>query len=423
MPLDSSIYGLIRPQQPPPNPVEQYGQAMQLKSLINQNRIQEQAMADERAYKAAAMESGEDQSRLPQLLRSRGLPKQAMEALKGFKEALKQDNDLLASFAAASANELKSVTPENWAGYRDLQAQRAGMFSTTQFRNSILKKVQEMPVEYNPDYVAGNLVKAEEYGQALASGLKPGTPEWQEWWKRKSLPQGRGEYITPVQTAGGIKGWDTRRGAIVEPAGGPVIGSASDPNLQGRLSGAKRFGQAIGEEAAGADRGAEALASLNEARAILDKGIYSGFYGDMAKTSAKAIPGIDKTKAANTETYLSHIGNIVIPRLKDFGGSDTVEELKYLQNVMAGRIDFEEPAMRAIIDSVERKLNAKAERLNKQARQVGIEIDTKPTGAPDVSPRIASDSLHDPAQFKGRTMTDTATGIKYRSDGKRWLRQ
>ena len=114
------------------------------------------------------------------------------------------------------------------------------------------------------------------------------------------------------------------------------------------------------------------LTSLKEGRDMLDKGIYSGFYGDIEKTIVKATPGADKGKAANTEQYLSHIGNIVIPRLKDFGGNDTVEELKYLQKVMAGTITIEEKAMRGILDSTERKLKAKMERLSKQAGTVGL---------------------------------------------------
>lgn len=36
--------------------------------------------------------------------------------------------------------------------------------------------------------------------------------------------------------------------------------------------------------------------------------------------------------------------------------------------------------------------------------------------------RVETDALPDPAQYSGRTMTDTETGMKYRSDGGRWVK-
>ena len=227
--------------------------------------------------------------------------------------------------------------------------------------------------------------------EAIAAGIQPGSPEFLEAWRKKNEGAGRGEYSLPVQTAEGVMSFDTRRqGRLTRPTmdGRPIVGSTSDPSLQGRISGAKEFGQTVGKEVSDIGRGTDALTSLSEARASLNDGIYSGYWGELQKAAAKATPGIDKTKAVNTETFLSHIGNVVIPRLKDFGGNDTVEELKYLREVLAGSIKLEEPAIRNILDSSERKLQAKMSRLSKQAETIGLNAGgqaSSPQAAPTVN--------------------------------------
>ena len=158
--------------------------------------------------------------------------------------------------------------------------------------------------------------------------------------------------------------------------GQQAVRGSLDPITQKAIAGSKEYGKKIGGEVSDAGRSIDADTSIKEAANMLDKGIYTGFWANIQKTGVKAIPGIDKTKAANTEQFISHIGNVVIPRLKEFGGNDTVEEMKYLQQVTAGNITMEEPALRKILQSAERKIRARQERLKRNASEIGLPVDT-----------------------------------------------
>jgi hypothetical protein len=54
-------------------------------------------------------------------------------------------------------------------------------------------------------------------------------------------------------------------------------------------------------------------------------------------------------KVENTEVFMANIGEIVIPRLQQFGGNDSNEELKYLQKVVAGDQRLEPESMQRIL--------------------------------------------------------------------------
>jgi len=97
---------------------------------------------------------------------------------------------------------------------------------------------------------------------------------------------------------------------------------------------------------------------------MLDKGIYTGAYAQIKRGAVKWTPGVNTDKAAQTEEFLSHIGNIVIPRLKEFGGNDSNEEMRYLTRVMGGDITLEEKAIRGILNSAEFKIKRGIDRFN-----------------------------------------------------------
>lgn len=131
-------------------------------------------------------------------------------------------------------------------------------------------------------------------------------------------------------------------------------------------------GKIVGEAQATIDNKYSAITSLKSARALLDKGIYAGPYAPLAQGAAKYSGGLigDRKKVINTETFLSEIGNTVIPRLQEFGGNDSVEELKYLRDVQGGRIDLEPETLRNILNSAEKKINEGIERLKLQSQAI-----------------------------------------------------
>ena len=189
---------------------------------------------------------------------------------------------------------------------------------------------------------------------------------------KEHAAQGRGEYYTPVYDKDGrLLSFNSRSGQVEQPTL-PVVGAKFSPSLQGSLAGASAHGSAVGKDLAGSGNLADSGTSVRNAMAMLDKGIYTGTYAETSKMLAKGIPGMDKEKAANTEQFISHIGNVVIPMMKDLGGSDTVEELNYMKQLVAGNISMEPQAIKNVLAATERKIIAKQRRMKAQAGSVGL---------------------------------------------------
>lgn len=126
-------------------------------------------------------------------------------------------------------------------------------------------------------------------------------------------------------------------------------------------------GRKIGEELVDVKNKQSALDSIADAKAILKQGIYAGAYGPAGKIVAKYTGIGSKDKVARTEEFVSYIGNVVIPRLKEFGGNDSEQELKYLNNVMGGNLEMEPAALSRILDRAEKNIQRGIDRLRKQA--------------------------------------------------------
>lgn len=170
---------------------------------------------------------------------------------------------------------------------------------------------------------------------------------------------GGNPYFNFIGTPAGIAVGDARTGnlRLGNIEGQPVVKSADDPRLQGNIAAAKGEGTKLGEQAANVGVQEGALTAVGSALNLLDKGIYSGGYADIKRIGAKYVPGINTDKASRTEQFLSHVGNTVVPRLVEFGGNDSNEELKYLQGIMAGNIRLEGDTLRGVLKSSEAKIN------------------------------------------------------------------
>jgi hypothetical protein len=146
-----------------------------------------------------------------------------------------------------------------------------------------------------------------------------------------------------------------------------------------------KFGQLTGEQAAMVEGKYSALDYIKEAKTMLDNGIYAGIWGPEKMLVAKATGGFlgDQQKVENTEQFLAYVGNVVIPRLQEFGGNDSVEELRYLQRVVAGDQRLEPGSMKSILDRAERAVNRGIERVKRQTEAVGapsnIPLDAGPS--------------------------------------------
>jgi hypothetical protein len=152
---------------------------------------------------------------------------------------------------------------------------------------------------------------------------------------------------------------------------------------------AKAAAKVIGENVANVENQYSLQTAFKDAIGLVDQGIYGGAYGPEKQFVAKFTGIGDKKKVENTEVFLANVGEIVIPRLQQFGGNDSNEELKYLQKVVAGDQRLEPAAMRRILQSAERKVQNNITRLLKQAEAAkgGSEL---PTGPAQAAPPAAT---------------------------------
>jgi hypothetical protein len=152
---------------------------------------------------------------------------------------------------------------------------------------------------------------------------------------------------------------------------------------------AKKAGEVIGTNVANIESQFSLKTAFDDAIKIVNQGIYAGAYGPEKQFVAKFTGIGSPQKVENTEVFMANIGEIVIPRLQQFGGNDSNEELKYLQKVVAGDLRMEPKAMLRVLESAERKTRNNIERLQKQVSSANKNepLSTAPINAPLGTPQ------------------------------------
>ena len=150
----------------------------------------------------------------------------------------------------------------------------------------------------------------------------------------------------------------------------------------------KEAGKIIGGNVANIEQQYSLQTAYKDAASLLNQGIYGGAFGPEKQFVAKYAGVGDPKKVRNTEVFMANIGEIVIPRLQQFGGNDSNEELKYLQNVVAGNQRLEPESMKRILASAEKKVEKNIERLRLQteAGKVGAQLPITPVTPPSITP-------------------------------------
>ena len=197
----------------------------------------------------------------------------------------------------------------------------------------------------------------------IAEGLEPGSPEFQARVREFNLAKVTG----------------TARGT-----GNVSIGSIGGNIVPDRGAAGRAAGTEIGKAVAGIETQFNLRTAISDAIGLLNQGIYAGAFGPEQTLAAKYAGLGNAQKVENTEVFLANIGEIVIPRLQQFGGNDSNEELRYLQKVVAGDQRLEPGAMRRILRSAEQKIQNNIKRLQEQAKG------TLPTEPMDQPPAGAS---------------------------------
>ncbi len=178
---------------------------------------------------------------------------------------------------------------------------------------------------------------------------------------------GASAYYQPIQTADGVFSFNARTGQMekVTANGAPVIGSSSDVNLKKQMASASEEGKLLGKDRGNIASKEDAMSSLTKAKNLLKEGIYTGGYAEVKSNISKYSRFGDKKKLERTQAFVSEIGNTVVPRLQEFGGNDSNEELKYLRGIMGGEITLEKGALERILDSSEAKIKRGIDRVKK----------------------------------------------------------
>ena len=241
-------------------------------------------------------------------------------------------------------------TPESLAAYQksqnvaDLVLLEKTKDDVVVVGNALVSKITGQPI-----YQGDKPEKYSEFARKLIeAGLTPNTEPFQ----RRML-----EHINAV-TKGASQG-----------TGNVTIGGISIDTG----AAAKEAGKVIGGNIANIESQFSLKTGINDALKLIDKGIYAGAYGPEKGFIAKYSLGTvgDPKKVRNTEVFMANIGEIVIPRLQQFGGNDSNEELKYLQKVVAGDQRLEPESMQRILASAEKKIANNIRRLQEQAKSSG----------------------------------------------------
>jgi hypothetical protein len=261
---------------------------------------------------------------------------------------------------------MQEPTPENTRASRILTTQLAELDKlddkskrTVVVGNALVDTTTGAEIYKGPD-----TQKYSEFAKTLIdAGLTPGTEPFQ----KRML-----EYATKqVEGAGKGTGNVTIGGINVD------TGAAS-----------KAASKIIGENVANIETQFSLKTAFDDAIKLVNQGIYGGAYGPEKQFLAKFAGIGSPQKVENTEVFMANIGEIVIPRLQQFGGNDSNEELKYLQRVVAGELRMEPKAMLRVLESAERKTRNNIERLQKQTSgKPGEALPTTPMNAPLGSPQ------------------------------------
>jgi hypothetical protein len=229
-------------------------------------------------------------------------------------------------------------------------------------------------VEVDGRQVLVNTVSGEKIADLGAVSNKVGAlPEVAKLQQyREQLVTQFGESDPRVKEIDAAIAKSTRQGKTLEETMGAGLGAIASAMAGAQAKkAAEAGGTEVGKQTANVQGKYTALGSIKDAVDMLDKGIYSGGYGPAQELAAKYAGGIlRKDRLANTQEFRAYIGDVVIPRLQEFGGNDSVEELNYLRSVMAGDTSMEGSAIKNILQKADRKIRAGIDRLEKQQTAV-----------------------------------------------------
>ena len=168
MPIDTSIYGMVRGPAQQPGPLDEYAKAMTLRSMIDQQGLHslqrrklEQEFADDEATRAAYTQGGGDPVRVRDILAGQGLYRPAQAIEKAISERREKDATIgkteMETFVKGMGllkDRLPTVRDE--ASYQEYRQAAASILGPQAFQRA------NLPPSYSPDWVQRQLVEAKQ---------------------------------------------------------------------------------------------------------------------------------------------------------------------------------------------------------------------------------------------------------------------
>lgn len=286
-------------------------------------------------------------------------PQLAMQAAQQAQAMVKTQSEIAKNVAAATRERQQSIPPD---------------IVKAQTISGLKQAIRSLEGQEQTPEIASTLQTYKDQLEALEPKEKPTKPVVSELGKliaeRNLLDPVKDKESIDIYNAK-IKKLTTGKSIGEELAAGltPLVGAIAKGQAQkaGETAGAD-----VGKQSAAIQGKYTALSSLRDALDVVDRGIYAGGYGPLEEALAKYGAGIvgNKNRLVNTEEFRSYIGDVVIPRLQDFGGNDSVEELKYLRSVMAGETTLESASIKRILQNAEKKIRAGIKRLEAQQKAI-----------------------------------------------------
>jgi len=253
-------------------------------------------------------------------------------------------------------------------------ARQFGDTDSQEFKDAYQKRFDELTLKAGKDdvVVVGNALVSKVTGKPIYQGTQP---EKYSAFARELIDAGLEPDTEPFQRRM-LEYVNEKTKGAGKGTGNVTIGGISID----ASAASKEAGKVIGANVANIENQYSLLTGVSDAVKLIDKGIYAGAYGPEKGFIAKFTGIGDPKKVQNTEVFMSNIGEIVIPRLQQFGGNDSNEELKYLQKVVAGDQRIEPESMKRILASAEKKIRNNIARLQKQVEssKVGGELPMEP---------------------------------------------
>jgi hypothetical protein len=278
--------------------------------------------------------------------------------------------------------------------------QQAGDTEGAMLLNSEFRKIQESAAKIKKDEAAAAASGREQAPKPYVVGNALVSAEGVELYKGPA-PEKYSTFAQELIDAGLTPGTEPFQKRMLEYVGSKAKGAAKgtgNVTIGGITvdtgAAAKAAGTIVGQGVANIENQYSLLTAFNDAVTLVNDGIYGGAYGPEQAAATKFSLGLlgDKKKLENTEVFLANIGEIVIPRLQQFGGNDSNEELKYLQKVVAGDQRLEPGAVKRILASAEKKVRNNIKRLQDQAKS-GETGEQLPTGPLPPSDSTAGNAL------------------------------